>query len=500
MKKRLSGILMSVTSLPGKYGIGTFGKSAYDFVDFLKETKQTYWQILPLTTTSYGDSPYQSFSAIAGNLNLIDFDLLADKGYLDKSVYETIDFGSNPEEIDYALLFKRRRSILEQAVIGFLNSEEGEKKLESFEKEQSSWLRDYAEFMAIKEHFGNKALQEWDDVAIVQRDQEQLEYYRQKLADTITYFKVTQYFFFTQWQALKNYANEQGILIIGDMPIYVSADSVEVWTMPELFKLSHDKQPLCIAGCPPDDFSEVGQLWGNPIYDWKQHADTKFAWWIYRIKESFKIYDLLRIDHFKGFSDYWEIPAGSETAKPGKWVSGPGYALFAAVKKELGNLPIIAENLGYIDEKAEKLLSDTAYPGMKILQFGLFDTTGASADLPHYYTSNSIAYTGTHDNEVINGWYENLSPKQQDYIDTYLNRGKGELISRAMLRTLYASVSDVAIACMQDILDKGAWARTNTPNTVGGNWQWRMLEEELTEDRKTFLTKITEVYGRTPEE
>lgn len=499
MKKRLSGILMPVTSLAGQFGVGTFGKHAYDFVDFLKETKQTYWQILPLTTTSYGDSPYQSFSAIAGNLNLIDFEMLADKGYLAKEAYETVDFGSNPEEINYALLFERRRPILEQAVAGFLASENGLETLATFEKDQESWLADYAEFMAIKEHFGNKALQEWEDLAVVQRDAERLAYYREALADTITYFKVTQYFFFTQWEALKTYANEQGILIIGDMPIYVSADSVEVWTMPELFKLSETKQPLFIAGCPPDDFSDVGQLWGNPIYDWAKHAETGFAWWVYRIRESFKIYDLLRIDHFKGFSDYWEIPAGAETAKPGQWVSGPGYALFEAVKNELGDLPIIAENLGYIDDKAEQLLADTAYPGMKILEFGLFDTTGASTDLPHYYTANSIAYTGTHDNDVVNGWYEQLTLEQQDFVDNYLHRGDKELISQAMLRTLFASVSDIAIACMQDILDKGAWSRTNTPNTVGGNWQWRMLEEDLTEERKAFLTHITELYARTPE-
>lgn len=500
MKKRLSGILMPITSLAGNQGIGTFGKAAYEFVDFLKETKQTYWQILPLTTTSYGDSPYQSFSAIAGNTHLIDLDVLAEAGYLDGTAYRDVCFGDNPEFIDYAKIYESRRPILEQAVANFMASEDGPALLDGFEKAEQSWLQDYAEFMAIKEFFGNRALQEWDDMAIVERHDEALATYRHKLAEQITYHKVTQYFFFQQWKSLKEYANANGIQIIGDMPIYVSADSVEVWTMPELFKVSADKKPLFIAGCPPDDFSDVGQLWGNPIYDWKNHAETGFAWWVYRIRESFKIYDLLRIDHFKGFSDYWEIPAGSDTAKPGQWVSGPGVALFDAVKAELGELPIIAENLGYIDEKAEKLLADTAFPGMKIMEFGLFDTTGQSFDLPHFYTSNSIVYTGTHDNEVVNGWYENLSAEQVAFVNKYLHRHPDEPITQAMLRTLFATVSDIAIACMQDVLDKGAESRTNTPNTVGGNWQWRMLAEDLTEDRKAFLRGITELYARTPGE
>lgn len=499
MKKRLSGILMPITALPGNQGIGTFGKSAYEFVDFLVETKQTYWQILPLTTTSYGDSPYQSFSAIAGNTHLIDLEMLVEAGYLSADTLNQVSFGDNPEAIDYAKIYEVRRPLLEMAVKGFLSSEAGKQQLLEFENTESSWLTEYAEFMALKEHFSNKALQEWDDISAIQRTPQVLDTYRNQLADAITYHKVTQYFFFSQWQALKSFANDKGIKIIGDMPIYVSADSVEVWTQPELFKLSEGKQPLFIAGCPPDDFSDVGQLWGNPIYDWSKHAETGFAWWVYRIRESFKLYDILRIDHFKGFSDYWEIPAGSETAKPGKWVPGPGIALFEAVKKELGDLPIIAENLGYIDSKAEKLLSDTGYPGMKIMEFGFYDTAGQSVDIPHNYTANTVAYTGTHDNEVVNGWYDNLTEDQQQFVDRYLHRTEGELITQAMLRTLFASVSDTVIASMQDILDKGAWARMNTPSTVGGNWQWRMRAEDLTPNRKAFLTAITELYARTQE-
>lgn len=495
MTKRESGILMHISSLPGPFGIGTFGKEAYDFVDFLVETKQTYWQILPLTTTSFGDSPYQSFSAIAGNTHFIDFNLLTEKGYLSLEDYQSVAFGDDLEVVDYALLYNRRRPILEKAVKGFLDSAEASYLLNTFE-EANGWVRHFADFMAIKEHFGDKALQEWDDKAIVKREEEALKAYREQLADAILYHKVTQYFFFTQWLELKRYANNHGIKIIGDMPIYVSADSVEVWTMPELFKLDENRNPLVIAGVPADEFSDTGQLWGNPIYNWDWHEKTNYAWWVYRIKESFKYYDKLRIDHFKGFSDFWEIPGGDETAIHGHWSEGPGYQLFATVKEQLGELPIIAENLGYIDEKAEQLLADTAYPGMKIMEFGFYDVEGQSIDIPHNYTVDTVAYTGTHDNEVVNGWYHNLDKEQQDFLNAYIHRGSDEQITQAMLRSLYASVSGITIATMQDILDKDEHSRMNTPNTLGNNWQWRMLKEDLTQEKKDFLKNITELYAR----
>ena len=491
MKKRASGVLMHITSLPGKQGVGTFGQEAYDFVDFLVETDQTYWQILPLTTTSYGDSPYQSFSATAGNTHLIDLELLSEQGYLDKKDFETVNFGDDLESVDYARIFELRRPILEKAVKAFLSQKENIE----FEKD-TSWLQDFADFIAIKEFFDNKALQEWDDKAVVRREEKALETYRAKLKDAILYHKVTQYFFYQQWAKLKAYANENGIEIIGDMPIYVSADSVEVWTMPELFKVDSDKNPICIAGVPADEFSDDGQLWGNPIYDWKNHAKTNYAWWVYRIQEGFKLYDLLRIDHFKGFSDYWEIRGDYETANDGSWEPGPGRALFDVVKDKLGDLPIIAENLGYIDEKAEQLLTDTAFPGMKILEFGFYDTEGKSIDAPHNCNKNSVAYTGTHDNEVINGWYDNLTAEQKAFVNAYTHRSDDEPITQAMLRTLFVTVSDVAIATMQDLLDKPADSRMNIPNTVGGNWQWRMLKEDLTDERKAFLKDITALYCR----
>ena len=493
MSKRSSGVLMHITSLPGQFGIGTFGKSAYEFVDFLEETKQTYWQILPLTTTSYGDSPYQSFSAVAGNLNLIDFSLLKEDGLLEESDYVKVNFGENPEKVDYALLFEARRPILEKAVANTSKNSEVLAEIEKFEAENSSWLADYAEYMAIKESFGYKSFIHWDE-DIKKGEETAREKYRTELQDSIRYYTVTQYFFFKQWLALKEYANEKGIKIIGDMPIYVSADSVEMWTMPELFKVDTNNEPLYVAGCPADDFSPTGQLWGNPIYDWEKHKEQGFSWWIYRVQESFKIYDVLRIDHFKGFSDFWQIDKDAENAVNGTWEAGPGIELFQKIKEQLGDLPIVAENLGFIDAKAEKLLDDSGYPGMKILQFAFPGED--NLDRPHHYTQNSVAYTGTHDNDVVNGWYEKLSESERKLVSEYLNRRDDETITEAMIRGIYSSVSDYAIVTMQDLLDKDATSRMNVPSTVGGNWEWRMIAEDLTEERKEFLRNITVRYSR----
>ena len=493
MTKRSSGVLMHITSLPGEFGIGTFGKSAYDFVDFLEETKQTYWQILPLTTTSYGDSPYQSFSAVAGNLNLIDFSLLKEEGLLEESDYSNVNFGENPEKIDYALLFEVRRPILEKAVANTAKYSNVLAEIEKFEKDNSSWLADYAEYMAIKESFGYQSFIHWDE-DIKKGEKAAREKYRTELQDSIRYYTVTQYFFFKQWLALKEYANDKGVKIIGDMPIYVSADSVEMWTMPELFKVDENNEPLYVAGCPADDFSPTGQLWGNPIYDWEKHKEQGFSWWIYRVQESFKIYDVLRIDHFKGFSDFWQIDKDAENAVNGTWEAGPGIELFQKIKEQLGDLPIVAENLGFIDAKAEKLLDDSGYPGMKILQFAFPGED--NLDRPHHYTQNSVAYTGTHDNDVVNGWYEKLSESEQELVSEYLNRRNEETITEAMIRGIYSSVSDYAIVTMQDLLDKDATSRMNVPSTVGGNWEWRMLAEDLTEERKEFLKNITVRYSR----
>lgn len=500
MLTRSSGVLMHITSLPNAFGIGSFGQSAYDFVDFLVETKQTYWQILPLTTTSYGDSPYQSFSAIAGNTHLIDFDLLTQMGLLKEADYASVNFGDDPTSVDYERIFYARRPILETAVKNFLANQSFQADFKSFEKNNRLWLDDFAEFMAIKEHFGNQALQKWDDKKAVARDPKTLEKYRTMLADQIQYFKVTQYFFFKQWSELKDYANQRGIKIIGDMPIYVAADSVEVWTKPELFQLDKERNPLFVAGVPADQFSATGQLWGNPLYAWEEHKKQGYAWWIHRIEESFKIYDVLRIDHFKGFSDYWQVDGKADIAKYGSWQPGPGYDLFKAVKEQLGDLPIIAEDLGNIDDKARKLLADCNYPGMKILQFGFEDVSGKSLDSPHHCIPHSIVYTGTHDNDVTNGWYNGLTEQQQQYINDYTHRSEDESICQAMIRQLFATVSNTAIATMQDVLDLPASSRMNVPSTIGGNWQWRMQQSDLTQDKKDFLAKMTTLYQRANQE
>ena len=500
MLTRSSGVLMHITSLPNAFGIGSFGQSAYEFVDFLVETKQTYWQILPLTTTSYGDSPYQSFSAIAGNTHLIDFDVLTQIGLLKEADYASVNFGDDPTSVDYDRIFYARRPILETAVKNFLLNQSFQADFQNFEKNNRLWLDDFAEFMAIKEHFGNQALQKWDDKKAVARDPSALEKYRSMLAEQIQYFKVTQYFFFKQWTELKNYANQKGIQIIGDMPIYVAADSVEVWTKPELFQLDKERNPLFVAGVPADQFSATGQLWGNPLYDWEEHKKQGYAWWIHRIEESFKIYDVLRIDHFKGFSDYWQVDGKADIAKYGSWQPGPGYDLFKAVKEQLGDLPIIAEDLGNIDDKARKLLADCNYPGMKILQFGFEDVSGESLDSPHYCIPHSIVYTGTHDNDVTNGWYNGLTEQQQQYINDYTHRSEDESICQAMIRQLFATVSNTAIATMQDVLDLPASSRMNVPSTIGGNWQWRMQQSDLTQDKKDFLAKMTTLYQRANQE
>lgn len=500
MLTRSSGILMHITSLPNAFGIGSFGQSAYEFVDFLVETKQTYWQILPLTTTSYGDSPYQSFSAIAGNIHLIDFDLLTQMDLLKEADYASVNFGDDPTNVDYECVFYARRPILEIAVKNFLANQAFQADFKNFEKNNCLWLDDFAEFMAIKEHFGNQALQKWDDKKAVARDPKTLEKYRTMLADQIQYFKVTQYFFFKQWSELKDFANQRGIKIIGDMPIYVAADSVEVWTKPELFQLDKERNPLFVAGVPADQFSATGQLWGNPLYDWEEHKKQGYVWWIHRIEESFKIYDVLRIDHFKGFSDYWQVDGKADIAKYGSWQPGPGYDLFKAVKEQLGDLPIIAEDLGNIDDKARKLLADCNYPGMKILQFGFEDISGKSLDSPHYCIPHSIAYTGTHDNDVTNGWYNGLTAQQQQYINDYTHRHNDESICQAMIRQLFATVSNTAIATMQDVLDLPDSSRMNVPSTIGGNWQWRMQQSDLTQDKKDFLAKMTTLYQRANQE
>ena len=495
MKKRQSGVLMHISSLPGKYGIGSFGQSAYDFVDFLVRTKQRYWQILPLGTTSYGDSPYQSFSAFAGNTYFIDFDILIEEGLLNEADVKGADFGDDPRKVDYAKIFDARRPIMEKAVARFLKADDLS-DYESFVEQNAAWLEVFAEYMAIKEHFDNLAWTEWPDEAIRRRDAASLASYREKLADKLTYHRVTQYLFFKQWLRLKAYANEHHIEIVGDMPIYVAADSADVWAQPHFFKTDAVGKPTCVAGCPPDEFSETGQLWGNPIYDWEAMDKDGYAWWIERLRESFKIYDIVRIDHFRGFESYWEVPADSETSASGKWVKGPDYKLFAAVKEALGDLNIIAEDLGFMTDEVIELRERTGFPGMKILQFA-FNPDDESIDSPHLAPNNSVMYTGTHDNNTVLGWYKDeIDDATREYMAQYTNRKEYETVPHAMLRTIFSSVSFMAIATMQDLLELDSAARMNYPSTIGGNWTWRMTAEELNPIVEGELYSLTKTYRR----
>lgn len=491
--ERSSGIIMHISSLPEKYGIGTFGQQAYDFADFLKQAGQRYWQILPLGHTSYGDSPYQAFSAFAGNPYFIDLDYLVRDGLLTKNDLERLDARVNETEVDYEALFKTRYIVLRKAY------QEGKEKYKNemsiFDKNNEEWLTDYAMYMAIKEKMDLVSWQEWDE-DIKLRKPEAIERYQQELADEIGFWKFVQYEFYKQWNELKAYVNKLGIQIIGDIPIYVASDSSDAWANSTLFKLDENKNPIVVAGCPPDAFSETGQLWGNPIYDWDYLEKTKYEWWIKRIAESLKLFDVIRIDHFRGFEAYWEVPYGDETAVNGKWVKGPGIKLFRAIKEALGEVNIIAEDLGFLTQEVLDFRDETGYPGMKVLQFA-FDTREESEYIPHTYYKHCMVYTGTHDNDTIRGWMEQTGGKEDvQHAIHYLNLNEEEGYNWGFIRGAWSSVGNVAITMMQDILNLGNEARMNLPSTLGGNWMWRMKQEDLTDDLATRLYQLTRLYGR----
>lgn len=490
---RNSGVIMHIASLPGKYGIGTFGKEAYEFADFLRKSGQRYWQILPLGPTSYGDSPYQSFSAFAGNPYFIDFDILKEKGLLKREDYIDINFGENDEEIDYAIIFNEKMKVLRKAFTNFNVNDDSVKK---FKNDNAFWLNDYSLYMSIKQKFDLRSWQEWDD-DIRLRKPEALERYKSELSDEIEFWNFIQYEFFNEWNKLKSYVNNAGIEIIGDMPIYVSEDSADVWSNPEAFLIDKKTlKPLKVAGCPPDIFSETGQLWGNPIYDWAYMEKTEYKWWVSRVKESLKIYDWLRIDHFKGFESYYSIPYGELTAKNGEWVKGPGMKIFDAIRNELGEVNIIAEDLGTLTEDTIKLRDDNKFPGMKILSFA-FDSDGENPFLPHNYDKNFIAYTGTHDNDTVRGWFEKTAPKEQvEKAIKYLNLDEEEGYNWGFIRGIWSSVANVSIAQMQDFLDLGNEARINMPSTLGCNWKWRAKKDAFTDELAKRIYDMTELYGR----
>lgn len=498
--ERRSGILMHISSLSSKYGIGTFGKKAYEFADFLEAAGQSYWQILPLGHTGYGDSPYQAFSAFAGNPYFIDLELLQEEGFLSQKELDEMQVNDQADEVDFALLFEERMAILRKA---YENTKSFSKKqkdklqesIHLFKEQNELWLEDYAMYMAIKNAKGLVSWQEWDE-EIKLRKPEAMASYKKELADDIDYWIFIQYEFFKQWQALKAYVNAKGIKFIGDIPIYVAADSADTWSNAEVFKLDKEKKPIIVAGCPPDAFAEDGQLWGNPIYDWKYLEKTSYTWWVNRIRESLKLFDVLRIDHFRGFESYWAIPYGSKTAKYGKWIKGPGYKLFKAIKEALGDVDIIAEDLGFLTKSVLKFRDCTGYPGMKVLQFA-FDTREESDYLPHNYIKNCIVYTGTHDNDTVMGWMETTGAKEDvNYAKRYLKLDITEGYHWGFIRGAWSSVGNVAIAQMQDFLGLGNEARMNLPSTIGTNWKWRINEHALTKELANRIYELTKMYGR----
>jgi len=491
---RASGILLPVSSLPSPYGIGAFSKEAYRFVDSLKVAGQKYWQILPLGPTGYGDSPYQSFSTFAGNPYFIDLEALIEQGYITTKDCEDFEFGDNERYIDYGKLYDSRFIILQKAYEASNIAENDEFK--KFIKKNAFWLEDYSLYMAIKNDLHGVSWLEWEE-DIRLRKPEALKEYAQKLHKEIEFYQFLQFEFSVQWKKLKKYANKKGIKIIGDIPIYVALDSSDCWADTKLFQFDKNNMPKGVAGCPPDAFSKTGQLWGNPLYDWKYHEQTHFEWWIQRIEYCFKLYDVVRVDHFRGFDEYYSIPFGAETAVEGKWKKGPGYKLFDALNKKLGEMDIIAEDLGFLTDSVRDLLKKTGYPGMKVLQFA-FDSREESDYLPHNYDKNCIVYTGTHDNSTIRGWYDDISKADKQFSINYMNNAatKPEEISWDFIRLAMSSVAKICIVPIQEYLELGKEARINTPSTLGDNWKWRLREDELTESTIKKIYKMTKIYGR----
>lgn len=491
---RASGILLPVASLPSKYGIGCFSKEAYEFIDGLSKAHQSYWQILPLGPTSFGDSPYQSFSTFAGNPYFIDLEELIRQGLLTEEECEECDFGDDDRSIDYGKIYESRFGLLWQA---FERAElDKDADFNAFVKENKDWLKDYALFMAIKDSNDGVSWTEWEE-DIRLRKPAALKIYEKELQEDIRFYMYLQFLFTEQWTKLKDYANKKGIRIIGDIPIYVAFDSADCWADTRLFQFNEENEPLAVAGCPPDAFAATGQLWGNPLYDWEYHKSTGYEWWIKRVQHSFKLYDVVRIDHFRGFDEYYSIPFGDKTAENGHWEKGPGIELFNTLSEKLGRLDIIAEDLGYLTDTVLKLVQDTGYPGMKVMQFA-FDSREESNYLPHTYHKNTVVYTGTHDNDTIQGWYDSISESDKEYAKLYLNNQDTprEEIHWDYIRAVLASVSDTAIIPLQDYLGLGSEARINIPSTLGLNWKWRMKSEDLTDELLEKIRQMTETYER----
>ena len=496
MFERSSGILFHPTSLPGKYGIGTLGKEAYAFIDFLKKSRQKLWQIFPLGPTGYGDSPYQSFSSFAGNPYLIDFDLLIEAHLLSEEDLRDVFFVDNEEYIDYGAVYNQKYPLLRKAYENFKSSDNHEMRenLEHFKRENASWLNDYSLYISLKNHFNGLPWNEWAH-DIKNREHGAMEHYRNELADDIEYHNFIQFLFFKQWGDVKRYANENGIKIIGDIPIFVAADSSDAWANPEIFLFDEERKPVKVAGVPPDYFSATGQLWGNPLYNWQKLKETNYSWWVERVRANLSTCDIIRIDHFRGFEAYWAVPYGDDTAINGQWEPGPGIDLFNAIKSQLGELPIIAEDLGLMTQGVIDLREATGFPGMKILGFA-FDSGEENDYLPHTYTKNCVVYTGTHDNDTLIGWFQKAKEEDRQFARDYLNSRSDDEIHWDAIRGAWSSVANMAISPVQDFLGLGSEARINTPGVAAGNWQWRLRHGVLTDELAERIAKLTRVYSR----
>lgn len=490
---RASGILMHVTSLPGPYGVGTMGGEARRFVDFLERAGQKYWQVLPLSPTGYGDSPYQSFSTYAGNHYLIDLNCLIEEGLLRKEEVETVQWSASEDRVDFGTLYENRNKILYKAYERFIGMPN--RAFHQFIRQQQDWLQDYALFMALKEEFQGQDWLSWPD-GLRLRQPETIAQYREKLKYRIAFQYFLQFKFFEQWNKLRSYAKARGVRIIGDVPIYVPLDSADVWSNHQLFQLDENRRPKLVAGVPPDAFTADGQLWGNPLYDWKQMKLTGYSWWIRRLEAAANMYDVVRLDHFRGFESYWAVPAGDDTARNGQWLPGPGRSFIETIQKRLHGLDFIAEDLGYLTPEVRQLQQESGYPGMKVLEFA-FDAREPSDYQPHRYTRDSVCYTGTHDNQTMRQWFDEAKAGDLTYAKQYMGLNQEEGYVWGMIRGGMSSVSDLFVAQMQDYLELGAEARMNFPGTLSNkNWTWRAQGDMITTALADRIREITRIFDR----
>ncbi len=497
---RTSGILYPVFSLPSRYGIGSISKEAYEFIDFLKESGQGAWQILPVGPTGYGDSPYQPFSAFAGNPYFVDLDDLIREGLLEQSEVDSLFWGSDPEDVDYGALYENRYAVLRKAYARFTEKKDAaQSDYKAFVKKEAYWLEDYCLYMTIKQLHEGKSWLDWDE-AYRTRDQKVLKKVAAEQAEEMGFYAFVQFKFTAQWAKLHRYAAANNIRIIGDMPFYLSLDSADVWAHPEVFLMDENGEPSYVAGCAPDAFSATGQLWGNPIYDWAAQKKDGYSWWIQRIRKNYDFYDVIRIDHFHGFSEYYAIPYGDETAENGSLKKGPGMDFFNAVKKQFPKLRMIAEDLGTVTKENTKLLKDSGLPGMKILEYAF--TSWNSIYLPYRHEKNSVVYTGTHDNAPVREWLDEIQDGERQFLRRYLNSMNTDYgaLTWDLIREAYRSTADLCIVPIQDYLVKGKESRINTPGTFGCNWRWRVKPGFLSQDLARSIRALSETYGRVPTE